>query len=245
MPRLHIQLGGSTVAPYQKRISDNEFEVSLPQTVRGTSVSLLQFQMLNLIANVHSDNNRFYYFHAGLSKVAVIPQNAYSITTLIAKLNEVLTLQSGLTVTHAVVDNAIQLTFSQIIRFEDGTDSLWKRLGFSPDTNTSFTVGKTVHIANKIFNLSQSPTIFAQITNTSLQGDLIQSQHFAIPNLSAFGGWVSFVADKSGDQQTVVADHVQTFQKMKFRLYDYDGHALHVGFDDHADVPLVMVLDIK
>lgn len=46
--------------------------------------------MLNVIANVHSDNNNFYYFHAGVSKSVVIPQNAYSITSLVAKLSELL-----------------------------------------------------------------------------------------------------------------------------------------------------------
>lgn len=160
MVRVHIQLGGSTVAPYQKRISDNEFEVQLPQHIRGTSISLLQFQMLNLIANVHSDNNRFYYFHAGVSKSVIVPQNAYTLATLVAKLNDLLTAQSLINASYAVVDNALQLTFSQAIRFEDGPDSLWRRLGFTPATNTSFSISKAVHLANRNFNLSQTPTVF-------------------------------------------------------------------------------------
>lgn len=162
--------------------------------------------MLNLIANIHSDNNRFYYFHAGVSKSVIVPQNAYTLASLIAKLSDLLNAQSTITVTQTVVDNALQLTFSSAIRFEDGPDSLWRRLGFTPATNSSFIVSKTVHLANRIFNLSQTPTIFIQLTNTAMQGDLIQQQHFAVPNLSAFGGWVSYVADKSGDQQTITAD---------------------------------------
>jgi hypothetical protein len=155
--------------------------------------------MLNLIANVHSDNNRFYYFHAGVSKAIVVPQNAYTLSALVLKLSDLLNAQSTITVIHTIVDNAIQLTFSQAIRFEDGPDSLWRRLGFTPATNSSFTVSKTVHTGNRIFNLSQTPTIFVQLTNTAMRGDLIQQQHFAVPNLSAFGGYVTYVADRAGD----------------------------------------------
>jgi len=68
--------------------------------------------MLNVIANVHADNNKFYYFHAGTSKVVTIPQNAYSLSNLVTKLSDLLNAQSVITVTSAVVDNAVQLTFS-------------------------------------------------------------------------------------------------------------------------------------
>jgi hypothetical protein len=66
-----------------------------------------------------------------------------------------------------------------------------------------------------------------------------------VPNLSAFGGYVTYVADRAGDQQTITADQSQSISKIKFKLFDFDGHALHTGFDDQSDMPLVMVLDVK
>lgn len=77
-----------------------------------------------------------------------------------------------------------------------------------------------------------------------MKGDIVGNQHFAVPNLSAFGGFVSYICDKSGDQQTISSDVPITLSRLKIKLFDFDGHALHTGFDDATDTPLVMVLDL-
>lgn len=80
--------------------------------------------------------------------------------------------------------------------------------------------------------------------NAGMKGDIVGNQHFAVPNLSSFGGFVSYVCDKAGDQQTISSDTPMTLNRLKIKLFDFDGHALHTGFDDASDMPLVMVLDL-
>lgn len=77
-----------------------------------------------------------------------------------------------------------------------------------------------------------------------MKGDVIGNQHFAVPNLSSFGGFVSYISDRAGDQQTITGDSEITLNRLKIKLFDFDGHALHTGFDDGTDMPLVMVLDL-
>lgn len=63
--------------------------------------------MLNVLSNIHADNNTFYYIHLGVTKFIEIPQNSYTLATLVSKMSELLTTQSSITVTHQVVDNKL------------------------------------------------------------------------------------------------------------------------------------------
>lgn len=63
--------------------------------------------MLNFMANIHDENNIFVYFHAGVEKRVTTPQNSYTLTQLIQKLSDLLSAQSSITATYAVVDNKI------------------------------------------------------------------------------------------------------------------------------------------
>jgi hypothetical protein len=63
--------------------------------------------MLNFMANIHNENNIFVYLHAGVEKRIVIPQNSYTLTQLVQKISDLLSVQSSITATYAVVDNKI------------------------------------------------------------------------------------------------------------------------------------------
>lgn len=82
-----------------------------------------------------------------------------------------------------------------------------------------------------------------QIKNCGFIGDIIQNQHFAIPNLSSYGSYVSYIAQKSDDQQTIGGEPI-TLNQLRFKLYDFDGHTLHSGLADNSNMPLTMVLDL-